>query len=53
VYASNAHGRYVAREEYRMIGYNPRVRVWIEVSRVYESEMLLPYPEHAWIERGF
>jgi hypothetical protein len=42
VYSSNARGRYVAREELRKAG--PVAPYWAEVSRVYESEMLLGYP---------
>jgi hypothetical protein len=38
IYSSNSHGRYVAREELHHPGF------WDEVSRVYESEMLVPYP---------
>jgi hypothetical protein len=41
IYSANAQGRYVAREELRRAG---AVRYWAEVSRVYESEMLLGYP---------
>jgi hypothetical protein len=41
VYAVNAHGRYMAREELRK---NGAARCWVEVSRVYEHEMVLGFP---------
>jgi hypothetical protein len=45
VYSSNAHGKYVATEQ--------RVKchsawIWLEISRIYERDMLLGYPTEAY-----
>jgi hypothetical protein len=43
IYASNAHGRYIAREGRRTVP-GSKIKVWVEISRVYEQDMLLGYP---------